>query len=261
MSKLARAPASPRSVTDSIPPSASQRQAKKTRRRKGQLRKNIGAGSLRGVSFSTTDYTHGNSITFFDGAQDIKPWERGDRWGRRAKLTADHVAASAGLPILFEPVKIADCYYGDGSTRLNAPLSPAIRLGADKILVITTHRHKNAHSEHRDDAAALAETKPPSLGAIMATIFQSAFSDALDGDLERLSRINHFAKLSPDDKEFKNIPALEIQPSQDLEKLAAQFGRSFSGSLMRIMAVFGMSPGKDQGLLSYLSFDKNYLVP
>lgn len=96
----------------------------------------LDSGKLHGLAISATSYKTGTAISFFDGHKSIGPWMRTSRLGMREKLTLEHVLASAAIPVLFPPVQLRDSYYGDGSIRLSAPLSPAIHLGADKVLAI-----------------------------------------------------------------------------------------------------------------------------
>lgn len=222
----------------------------------------LAAGKLHGVAFSLTDYTRGNSTTFFQGAQEIKPWESHGRWGRRSELTVDHVVASAGLPILFEPVKIGNRYYGDGSIRLTAPLSPAIHLGAEKILVVTTHGHENLESAKKNEATGQQiEGEKPSFGVISATLLRSIFSDSLHSDLERLHTINQLVSSGSTEPHLKSIPAIEFRPTKDLGKIASECCSTYNGSFMRMLKFFGALDSNDHAVLSYLSFEPSYTVP
>ena len=107
----------------------------------------FGSGLLRAVAVSATDYTTGTAVSFFDGDPRISPWSRDMRIGRRAVLTLDHVMASAAIPLLFPPVRIGDSFFGDGCIRMLAPLSPAVHLGADRIVAIAVRQRKGAVME------------------------------------------------------------------------------------------------------------------
>jgi len=215
--------------------------------------KNLRSGHLHAVAFSATNYTKGNLVTFFDGAETITPWDRGVRGGQRTTLSVEHVVASAGLPLLFEPVRIGDGYFGDGSIRLTAPLSSAIHLGAEKILVVATHSHKETTKSGSQDP------KPPSFGAIMATLIQSVFSDPLDYDLETLKTLNRFAP-SPSN-EYRQISTIECSPSFDLNELAAASRHALPSSFMRFLGAIGATGHDSTALLSHLAFEKTYTIP
>ena len=123
------------------------------------MRRYLRAGRLRGVSVSATNYHTGAGVTFFEGAPDIEPWMRSTRIGIRARLTLDHVMASTAIPIFFPPVRVDRTFYGDGCIRMIYPMSPAIHLGADRIVAISV-RHARPPSEAARSERT-EETMPP----------------------------------------------------------------------------------------------------
>ena len=110
----------------------------------GGIRTSIERGHLRGLALSSTCYQTGQSIAFFDGASRVNNWSRTQRAGRRERLGLDHLMASAAIPVLFPPVKLGDTFFGDGSMRQLNPLSPAIHLGADRMLIIGVRSRREA---------------------------------------------------------------------------------------------------------------------
>lgn len=217
------------------------------------IRQHIKNGDLQGVCFTATNYTKRNSVSFFDGAEHLPSWHKRERIGRRMHLSVEHVVASTALPLLFEPVSLEHCFYGDGSTTLTAPLSPAIHLGAEKIIAITMHHHREDQPTSRGSGSLF--------GSIMATLLRSVFNDLLDTDLERLETINQLLGSHEKHLKMRHIQALELKPSKDLGQLVAKCDLSSQNSFLRLVKRIGATKGGDHALISYLSFDKSYTVP
>lgn len=225
---------------------------------------NLSEGRLYSFGITATSYLTGTAITFFDGNSQLQPWERNSRIGKRERLTLDHVLASASIPILFPPVKIENAFFGDGGIRLSAPLSPAIHMGAEKILVIGI-RHERARGEttqiNRD-----AEMAHVSLADIAGEMLNAAFFDTLDSDIERLRRINQTMALlsetqrSQHPQSLRPIPLLVIRPSEDLGKMASEQFRHFPRMLRYLLKGIGASGERGWDFLSYLAFDPAYTV-
>lgn len=183
----------------------------------GNLEENIKKGTLHGIAVKALDYSTGMNTTFFQGHSSILPWMRAQCLAERTHITVDHVMASAAIPIVFPPVKVGDRYYGDGSVRNYTPLSPAIKMGAKRLLVISAKRQNIAsESPHLDD---------PSIARIASILLNSLLLDNIDIDVERLTRINHTIQyLSPESKStLKPVQICLLQPSQDLSKVAMEY--------------------------------------
>src|SRR5512133_949799 len=112
----------------------------------GRMRRHLRSGRLRAVAISATNYHTGAGVTFFEGAGDVEPWIRSTRMGVRDRITVEHVMASAAIPIFFPPVALEGSFYGDGCVRMHYPMSPAIHLGADRIVAISV-RHLRPDAE------------------------------------------------------------------------------------------------------------------
>jgi len=223
------------------------------------IQKHMETGSLRGLAVSATNYLTGTSVIFFDGAPQIEPWIRRSRMAQRTRLTLRHILASAAIPVFFQPVKLQGSFYGDGCVRLTTPLSPAIHLGADRILAIGIR-----HERSEDVMIKLHQWgRMPeiSLIDIAGVMLNAAFLDALDLDIERMQRINQtVAGLAgqPHPSGLREIPLLVIQPSQDLGTLASEEFDRFSNMLRYLLKGIGSSRDKGWDLLSYLAFDQAY---
>jgi NTE family protein len=229
----------------------------------GRMRRHLRSGRLRGVAVSATNYHTGAGVTFFEGAADIEPWVRSTRVGQRARIGADHVMASAAIPVFFPPVKIDRMFYGDGCVRMNHPLSPAIHLGARRILAISVRYVRPPEETARREARDRVEALP--LSEIAGVLLNAVFLDSVDSDLERLERINKTLalipreRLNPRDVDLRVVPALVLRPSVDLGKMAADEYVRFPGMLRFLLKGIGATGNAGEDLLSYLAFEPIYL--
>jgi NTE family protein len=200
-------------------------------------------------------------VTFFEGSEEIRPWARSNRVGVRTRLTLDHVMASAAIPLFFPPVRLADGFYGDGCVRLVYPMSPAIHMGATRILAI---------SVRAEPPRGPAPAPPPPdarlpLSQIAGVMLNAVFLDSLDTDLERLERINRMLAEVPGgaiqrgDLRLRPLPVLALRPSQDLGTLAEDEYHRFPGMLRYLLKGIGVGPHSGTDLLSYLAFEPIYV--
>jgi len=143
----------------------------------------IAKGALHAVSVSASGYESGDNINFFQGHPSAEPWRRVQRIGIRAQITVDHLLASSAIPFIFPATKIHREFFGDGSMRQLAPISPAIHLGAERILIVGAGR-KNEHQDRR------RVDSHPSLAQIAGHALSTIFLDSLAVDIERMQRIN-----------------------------------------------------------------------
>ena len=229
----------------------------------GRMRRHIRAGRLRAVAVSATNYHTGAGVTFFEGAADIEPWMRSTRIGVRSRITREHVMASAAIPIFFPPVPLEGSFYGDGVIRMNYPMSPAIHLGAERIVAVSV-RHLRPPSEVAEREARAKTDRLP-LSEIAGLLLNAVFLNSLDSDAERLERINRTLTLIPREKltskdlDVRPIPALVLRPSEDLGRLAADEYERFPGMLRYFLKGIGASGHAGEDLLSYLAFEPIYV--
>jgi NTE family protein len=227
----------------------------------GRMRRHLRAGRLRAVAVSATNYHTGSGVTFFEGAADIEPWTRSTRVGIRERITLEHVMASAAIPIFFPPVSIDGTFFGDGCVRMQYPMSPAVHLGAERIVAVSV-RHLNSPNETAEREAREKATEMP-LSEIVGVLLNAVFLDTVDSDLERLTRINKTLALVPREKldkaELRPIPALVLRPSQDLGKLAADEYERFPRMLRYLLKGIGASGHAGEDLLAYLAFEPTYV--
>jgi len=150
------------------------------------IRRSIARGHLRALALCSTSYATGRSVAFYDGVDSIADWARVQRVGCRTEMTVDHLMASAAIPLLFPPMKIGEEYFGDGAMRQIHPLSPAIHLGADRLLVIGVRARRAAGV-----TVDRLHTVMPTPGEIFGYMLDTLFTDQIYGDLEQLERIKH----------------------------------------------------------------------
>jgi len=228
-----------------------------------RLRRHLRAGRLSGVAISATSYTTGAGVTWYEGAERIRPWQRSSREGVRDRLSVEHVMASAAIPIFFPPVQVGEGYYGDGCVRMVYPMSPAIHLGAERILAISVR-----HQRLTPGSSATPAGGPLPLSQIAGVLLNAVFLDSLDTDLERLERINRTLQYVPSDRaqaaaqelELRSIPVLALQPSQDLGRLAGDEYHRFPTMLRYFLKGIGVTKDTGFDLLSYLAFEPVYVA-
>lgn len=217
--------------------------------------KAIDSGALRAIGITASSYTRGSAITFIQAGRDIHGWRRNRREGILTPITLDHLMATLALPFVFPATRIGSEHFGDGSLRLTAPLSPAIRLGADRILVIGIRDLK------RDPVPASPETYP-TLGHIAGYMLDLIFMDNLDADIERLQRVNAtISLLAPDQRKhtpLRNIEVMSIQPSRDLREIAGRHSADLPWTIRMLMRGIG-AWDSEWRLASYLLFEPSYI--
>jgi NTE family protein len=224
-----------------------------------RIRENVSRGLLRGVAVSATNYETGTSVTFFDGVPELRSWARSRRMGVKAPITLDQVMASAAIPIFFPPVQVGGSWFGDGGVRLSAPMSPALHLGADRVLVIGIRHPRTAEETAEMNEAAQREDLP--LSQILGVLMNAVFLDSLEPDIERVERVTEMLDTiqRPADSHLRPVHILLLQPSQDLAALAADQVMRFPRTLRFLLKGLGVSQNGGADLLSYLAFEQQYI--
>jgi len=220
----------------------------------------IGNGELEAIAISAMSYASGQSVTFFQGQQDINQWKRARRRGERTRLSIDHLMASTAIPSLFPAVRLNSGYFGDGAVRQLKPISPALHMGATQLLIIGV-----------SDNLTAVEAEPtghhsPSIAQIVGHMFNSAFIDSVESDLETLSSINRLANALPESLRVNNgitdlnpVAVLSISPSQSIESIAQQHINELPRSLKLFLKLTGAtSQGGGTSAASYLLFEPGF---
>lgn len=252
-----------------------------------QIPINLQNGSLKALSVTATNVNTGKMELFIHKHDSIR--YTGRHPAHFVNIEFRHAMASAAIPFLFPTVRVERNYYCDGGLRLNTPLSPAIQLEADKVLVIGLH-HVGEKAEQNKNEPFIENDLPPSMGDVAGQVLKSLFLDHLDYDLEQLGRINkiiHWGKTvygpdfvtkindhlrvgsEPDDIAARGLKELQIGsvfPSVDIRNLfSACVGdpdflkrslTSFEKMLLRLLEI---DLDKSQDVLSFILFVPAYL--
>ena len=224
----------------------------------GGVQRSIDQGDLYAFSITCSGYTSGQSVTFYQGVPGLEPWQRARRIGIPATIGLEHLMASSALPFIFPATHINREFFGDGSMRQIAPVSPALHLGANRLFVIGVGRQLQAQQER------IKTESYPSLAQIAGHCLNSIFLDSLEVDLERLQRINRTLSIMPPDVRAKNnMPLHEvdfrvISPSEALEKIAVQHVHELPRTIRTLLYTVGALKKGGSNLVSYLLFEKAY---
>jgi len=221
------------------------------------IQQNIDQGLVHAVSVTASGYGSGHSVTFYQGVPDIKPWKRARRLGVPTQIGIQHLLASSAIPFMFPAVHVNREFFGDGSMRQIAPISSALHLGAERVLVVGVGHGAADEAQKRSKIDSY-----PSLAEIAGHALDSIFIDGLEVDLERLSRINRTIAMIPEAVRSKvnlqHVEALVITPSQPLEKVAERHIANFPWPIRMLLRLVGVMRGSGANLASYLLFDRHY---
>lgn len=219
------------------------------------VRYNLEQGRLRALAISTSSYSTGNSVTWLQG-NDIEPWERPQRLTECATMTVDHIMASAALPLLFPAIQLGNRWYGDGGIRLTAPLSPALHLGARRIMAISTRHRKRGAAVDEE----LVHGYPPP-AQVLGVLLNAIFLDLLDNDAFRLERLNRLLEVLPEKQRhgLEPVKLLVLRPSQDLGKLAGDFEAQLPRAFRFLTRGLGTRETKSPDVLSLILFQPDYV--
>ena len=224
----------------------------------GRIRHTISAGHLSALSVTASSYKSGDSISFFQGDGSQEPWRRARRVGRSADIGLAHVLASCALPMAFPVVRIDGEHFGDGSMHQLAPMSAALHLGADRVLVIAVG------SASHGQRGAPDMNVWPSLAQIAGHMLDAIFVDTLDMDLERLQRVNQTIARIPlehrtrDALALRTVETLVIRPSRQVDEIAAAHASELPRAIRFLMRRVGALEPNGARVLSYLLFEGSY---
>ena len=220
----------------------------------------IGRGVLDALAVSASSYTAGRHVIFYQSREPIAPWSRALRSSAPQQIGVDHLLASSAIPLIFPAVPLycnERCeYFGDGSMRDVAPISPAIHLGASKVLVIGAGNIGGPQREFSQFAGY------PSLAQIAGHAMSSIFLDGLSSDIERLNRINAtLSLLTPEQRQqtsLRPVEMLAMTPSQPLDSIASRHVGNLPLPIRTLLSAIGATERRGAALASYLLFESAY---
>ncbi len=224
-----------------------------------RIRSAIDRGYLDALAVTAAGYSSARSVSFFQAREGMLPWQRTRRTGVRVPINLDHLMASIAVPMIFPPTQIRGEYYGDGAMRQATPLSPAVHLGADRILIIGV----------RDEVASPAAdpnspAEFPSFGQIAGYMLDTLFLDGVYSDMERLSRINDLLDACPPEyrqgtaARMRPIDTMIVVPSRDLRAIAAEHIGELPRSVRLLLRGVGGRNHAENRLVSFLLFESGY---
>lgn len=221
------------------------------------IERSIARGALHAVCVSASGYESGENINFFQAHESARPWHRVQRMGIRAQIGVDHLLASSAIPFVFPATRIHREFFGDGSMRQLAPISPAIHLGAERIFIVGSSHGGEQQERRRADGH-------PTLAQIAGHALSSIFLDSLAGDIERMQRINETLSSIPPEVLarsgilLRQIRTLVIAPSEPLGRIAAEHAGALPWAVKTMLRGVGAMSRNGGALTSYLLFEKPY---
>ena len=236
-------------------------------------------GDLKALAVTASSYTTGVHWTFCQThqLQSATAWNRPGRRAELQDITIEHLMASSAIPFLFPATPLwVDGnmeYFGDGSMRQSSPLSPAVHLGANKILAIGVGQPQRSSMELSGSSlqASAASKHRPSLGNIAGHAMASVFNDTLMADVEQVQRVNqsiqqlknhlseHHGLTVAQSLPFREVEVLAMQPSESLDALAQAHVHELPRPVRRVLEGLGALKGSGAGLASYLLFEPGFL--
>jgi NTE family protein len=220
------------------------------------IAENIETGRLRALAITTSSYSTGQSVIWVQGS-DIQGWERPNRRSRHTAITVDHIMASSALPLFFPAIQLDDGWYGDGGIRMMTPCSPAIHLGARRIIAVS---NRCRTSMEEADRPLIHGYPPPA--QIAGQLVQAMFLDDLDRDGLNLERLNKLLETLPPERRqgLRPVELVVIRPSQDLGRLSREFEPQLPRLFRHLTRSLGSRETSSPDLLSLLMFQPDYIA-
>jgi NTE family protein len=221
--------------------------------------RSLNDGWLRAMALTASSYTTGQSLTWVHTRHDvgIATWERPQRKSVACQLRVDHVMASASLPFFFPAVEVDGAWYGDGGIRLTAPLSPAVHLGARRIIAVST---RYARSREEADRPSVSGYPPPA--QVAGVLYNAIFLDQLDADAVQLQQVNALvARLAEHERKgLRHIDLLMLRPSIDLGRLASEYEPELPRAFRFLTRGLGTRETRSNDMLSLAMFQSDYMT-
>ena len=219
------------------------------------IEENIRSGELTALALMSLDYSTGQTVRWVQGRHDFDPFEGPNRRTVVTQFTVDHVMASAALPFIFPAVRIGHTYYGDGGIRMAAPLSPAVQLGATRIIAMST-----GYLRAPEEASKPVVTGYPPAAQILGQLVNAIFIDGIEEDVARMERMNDLLrKMAPHERDgLKPIDLLVLRPSVDLGKLSGEYEHFLPRKLKLLVRAMGVKETESPDFISLLMFEPTF---
>jgi NTE family protein len=219
------------------------------------ISRNLASGRLLALGLPATDYATGRTIVYVQG-RELEPWNRPNRISVATEITIEHVMASAALPLFFPAVRIGERWLGDGGIRLISPLAPALHLGAERIIAISTRYAKTREEESMPDVPGYP---PPA--QVISVLMNAIFLDAMDQDAFNMARINDLLRRLPEEQRggLRVVELLILRPSQDIGKLATEYEPRLPEPFRFMTRGLGTRETKSPDSLSLVMFEPEYI--
>ena len=221
--------------------------------------------SIDAVAVTASSYSSGVHWTFCHTATDTRhqTWNRPSRRSEFQPLTIEHLMASSAIPFLFPSTPLwvdgRREYFGDGSMRQIAPLSPALHLGAHRILVVGVSQPQRSGFVGEAQAA----NRMPTLGGIAGHAMASVFHDTLQADVEQAQRVTNTVRQLPPEVAamlpYRSVDVVSVQPTRSLDAIAHAYAHELPGSLRKALGGLGARNGGGGALASYLLFEPGFI--
>lgn len=226
-----------------------------------RINRQLESRTLHALAIAALSYSSGRHLTFYQAAEPIQPWRRAQRTARMVPLGPAHLLASSAIPLLFPAVALEidgeTEYFGDGSIRQIAPLSPAIHFGAERIVVLGA-----AAPRPEVPAAPVATVGYPTLAQIGQQVLASVFLDSIGADIERIEHINSMIRDLPHAGEseggWRHVDVLPIAPSERIEVLAARHLKRLPLTVRGLLGAVGGNRSAGASFASYLLFEAEF---
>lgn len=219
-----------------------------------RLKKHIESGALYALTISAINYHTSNTVNFVQGPHHLKMWHKMMRLGEMAHITIDHLMASSAIPIIFPSIEVDGRHFGDGCVRNTTPISPAIHLGATRVIAVGVRHYKEVYEDK-------GHGPTPSIAQISSVLLNSILLDALELDMGRIERINKLTQhgnVTDGNQVFRPIHAHMISPSQDLGEIMKEYTSQLPRAIRYLLK--GLGPdAANTDMMSYLMFEKDYL--
>ncbi|HYC60540.1 MAG TPA: patatin-like phospholipase family protein [Thermoanaerobaculia bacterium] len=218
------------------------------------IEENIRSGDLTAVALMTLDYSTGQTVRWVQG-RNFDVYEGPNRRTVLTRFTVDHVLASAALPFVFPAVRIGNAYHGDGGIRMAAPLSPAVHLGAHRIIAMST-----GYLRPPDEASVAVVSGYPPAAQILSQLVNAIFLDGIEEDVARMERMNELLrKMAPHERDgLKPIDLLVLRPSIDLGKLSSDYERFLPRKVKLLVRAMGVKETESPDFISLLLFEPTF---